>query len=185
MDVRVLCLGMLTRRDATGYELKKMFEGPLRLFLDASFGSIYPALNRLAKEELVTCSAQAQAKRPDKKVYRITPKGRMAFLDALMHKPAADRFRSEFLATMLFADLLPPRHLSLLIDERIVECRRELAELEAALAHDGTPAEKFVQGLGRTIYNAALESLADNRHVVESEALVGASAPARKHVGQS
>ncbi len=172
MDVRVLCLGMLTRQEATGYELKKVFEGPLRLFLDASFGSIYPALNRLAAEELVTCSAQAQAKRPDKKVYRITPKGRLAFLDALMRKPGADRFRSEFLATMLFADLLPPRHLSQLIDERIAECRRELGELDGALAVAASPAERFVQGLGRTIYGAALEYLADNRHVVESEALL-------------
>ena len=46
MDVRTICLGILTRGDATGYEIKKLVEdGGYQHFVEASFGSIYPALN--------------------------------------------------------------------------------------------------------------------------------------------
>ena len=65
MDVRTICLAILTRGDATGYEIKKLFEdGGYRHFVEASFGSIYPALNRLTEEGLVSVRAEAQEKRP-------------------------------------------------------------------------------------------------------------------------
>ena len=45
MDVRTICLGLLTRGEATGYEIKKQFEGEgFGHFAEASFGSIYPAV---------------------------------------------------------------------------------------------------------------------------------------------
>ncbi len=81
MDVRTICLGLLTRGDATGYEIKKRFEGDgFQHFVEASFGSIYPALNRLTDEGLVSVREEAQEKRPDRKVYSITAAGRTAFL---------------------------------------------------------------------------------------------------------
>ena len=52
MDVRTICLGLLTRGDATGYEMKKLFEEEgFGHFAEASFGSIYPALGRLTDDE--------------------------------------------------------------------------------------------------------------------------------------
>ena len=48
MDVKTLCLGVLSRGEATGYEIKKQCEeGPLAFFYAAGFDSIYPALNAL------------------------------------------------------------------------------------------------------------------------------------------
>jgi DNA-binding PadR family transcriptional regulator len=175
---------MLSRREASGYEIKKMFEGPMRQFFDASFGSIYPALGKLAAEDLVTCTAQPQDKKPDKKIYRITAKGRMAFLDSLLKQPAPDRFRSELMATLLFADLLPARHLSDLLDRRQDEYRAQLGALEAETDATLPAGERFVRGLGLTLYRAALDYIEDNRHLVESEALLanGASpAPTNLH----
>ena len=172
MDIRLLCLGLLTRGDASGYEIKKTLEGPMRTFFDASFGSIYPALNRLAKENLVTCSALAQTGKPDKKVYRITPKGRLAFLDSLMQMPAPDRYRSELMSTLLFADLLPPRHLAALLDQRIAEYRSQLAELQNPHTEPANAGERFVRGLGVTLFSAALHYIEEQRHVVEGEALL-------------
>src|SRR5262249_55228527 len=77
MDARVLCLGALHFGDASGYEIKKLFEeGDFSFFYETSFGSIYPALSRLVEDGLALVSEQAQDKRPDKKVYSITEKGR-------------------------------------------------------------------------------------------------------------
>ena len=51
MDAKTLCLGALSRGDASGYEIKKAFEeGPLSHIHEASFGAIYPALTRLDEQ---------------------------------------------------------------------------------------------------------------------------------------
>ena len=52
MNVRTLCLGVLSFGDATGYEIKKMAEdGLFSHFIEASFGSIYPALTKMTDEQ--------------------------------------------------------------------------------------------------------------------------------------
>src|SRR5690606_31134512 len=108
MDVKTLCLGVLSRGEASGYEIKKAFqEGAFSHFHQASFGSIYPALNALAAEGLVAVRAQAQDKRPDKKIYSLAPKGQTALLAALMAPPAPDAMRSDFLFILFFAQHLP------------------------------------------------------------------------------
>src|SRR5689334_13005282 len=117
MDVRTICLGILTRGDATGYEIRKTFEeGGLQHFVEASFGSIYPALGRLTEEGLVSVRAEPQEKRPDRKVYSITPEGRSELLATLMRPLAEDRHRSPFMFAMLFSDLLPGSRVQSLID---------------------------------------------------------------------
>src|SRR3546814_11137191 len=68
MDAKTLCLGVLSRGAASGYEIKKAFEeGPFSHFHQASFGSIYPALNALSADGPVAVRAQAQQKRPQRK----------------------------------------------------------------------------------------------------------------------
>src|SRR5215469_2797630 len=120
MDVRTICLGILTRGSATGYEIKKLFDGDgYQHFVEASFGSIYPALNRLTDEGLVSVREEPQDKRPDRKVYSITPAGRRAFVASLLKPLPEDRHRSPFVFAMLFADLLPPDRVGQMLDDYI------------------------------------------------------------------
>ena len=171
MDVRTLCLGVLSLGDASGYEIKKRLEDVFSHFYDASFGSIYPALNRLQKEGLVHCETETQAKRPDKKVYSLTVDGRLTLVQELNNLPGRDRVRSEFLVAMCFADLLPAGQIAEMIDQRIADHRRistELADREGR----SSPAQQFVAGYGRALYQAAADYLEENRHLVESEALL-------------
>jgi DNA-binding PadR family transcriptional regulator len=112
LDVRTICLGILTRGDATGYEIKKLFEDSrFSYFVEASFGSIYPALSRLTEEGLVSVREEAGGRRPDRKVYSITEKGRGAFVASLGAPLMDDRFRSPFLFAMMFSDFLDPGRL--------------------------------------------------------------------------
>src|SRR5271165_4615893 len=130
MDVRTICLGILTRGDATGYEIKKLFEEDgYQHFVEASFGSIYPALNRLTQERMVSVREEAQEKRPDRKVYSITPAGRTAFLAALLKPLPEDRHRSPFVFAMLFSHLLPPERVSAMLDEYLSQSRAKLAHI--------------------------------------------------------
>ena len=77
MNVSSICLAILFCGDRTGYDIRKIStEGSYSFFVEASYGSIYPALNRLEHEGLVTCRHEAQDGKPARKVYSITDSGR-------------------------------------------------------------------------------------------------------------
>jgi len=161
MDVRTLCLGILALGDASGYEIKKMVaEGSFSFFSEASYGSIYPALTKLTEDGLVECRELAQDKRPDKKIYSLTPAGRAALTAQLEKGPGPDKNRSEFLAALLFAEEVAPERVKAMVDERIRQHKTKIDDLEALLREeDLTPASRFVIEYGLTTQKAALEYL--------------------------
>ena len=169
VNIRTLCLGLLFRGEATGYEIRKQFEGPLGYIHEPSYGSIYPALTRLAREGLVSRTVQEQDKRPDKKIYRITPKGRAHFC-AQLHEavPGQDRLHSDFLLTILFSDLLSEKFARAAIDERLriyrqiaesIECGDEKAAGSAGLA--------LVHGYGLAMCRSTIEFLEQHKAGLE------------------
>lgn len=172
MDVRTLCLGILTIRDATGYEIKKAFQERLSLLYDASFGSIYPALNKLTEFGFVSCREESQDHRPDKKVYSITLEGQLAFIKQLQEKPKADKFRSDALATMMFAHLLPPSHVSEILNDYIDICEDNITTLSAGCDLKSSLSEKFLCGFGVAVRTTAINYIRDNKHMIEAEALL-------------
>ncbi len=165
MDARTLCLGALFLGDATGYEIRKLFEaGPFAHFHAISFGSIYPALNQLHADGLVAL-ADADG-RADRKVYRLTDAGRAAFAEALDVAPAPDRLRSETCFQLYFADALPPERVAALVDAYRDRFATALARMET-LQRDGAghelPGRRFTRGLGMALYDAAVRYLDANR----------------------
>ncbi len=159
MDVKTLCLGVLSTGPHSGYEIKKAFEESFHYFFRASFGSIYPALAELEREGGVVCEAVAQARRPDKKVYAITRAGRDALRAALMREEPRHVVRSEFLVLLYFAHLLPPERLAAVIDTMTVEFERIMhSDLESYERNHAelTPGQRFALGYGRTMLTAAL-----------------------------
>ncbi|NNG04048.1 MAG: PadR family transcriptional regulator [Inquilinus sp.] len=164
MDVKTLCLGVLSRRDCSGYEIRKQFEeGPFAHFQDAGFGSIYPALKKLTESGLVNCRAEEQDSRPDKKVYAITQKGRQALFDAVNQQPAADKLRSDFMFMLFFADLLAPAAIDRMIAQRSAHHAKLLNRLEGC--DRVLPAgERFVLNYGIAIHRAALAYFEDHGH---------------------
>lgn len=170
VNIRTLCLGLLSRGEATGYEIRKQFEGPLGYIHEPSFGSIYPALTRLTREGLVSFTVQAQEKRPDKKIYRITPKGRAHLREQLQESvPGPDRLHSDFLLTMLFRDLLSEEFARMAVDERI-RIYREIAE-SIERGHEEAPHDaglEFVQGCGLAMCRAAIDFLEDYKAGLEA-----------------
>ena len=170
MDVRTICLGILSRGDATGYEIKKLFdEDGYQYFAEVSFGSLYPALSRLTEEGLVSVREEAQEKRPDRKVYSITQTGRTQFIASLLKPLPEDRHRSPFVFAMLFADLLPQSRVSGLLDAYIGQVEEKLAHLNQHDRASQSDGERFVAGFGRAIYAAILEFLAAHRADVEQQ----------------
>lgn len=164
MDVRTLCLGILALGEATGYEIKKLVaEGSFSFFSEASYGSIYPALTKLTEEGMVTFQTTPQSKRPDKKVYSLTAAGRDELTRALRRDPGPDKNRSEFLASILFAEAVSPERVSELIDDRLRQHRQKIDSLGALLDEDMTPTSRFVVRFGIAVQQAALDFLQNNR----------------------
>jgi DNA-binding PadR family transcriptional regulator len=180
MDTKSLCLAVLSYGDRSGYEIKKTFEeGPFGHIQEIGFSSIYPALARLLDDGLVTVTAHAQEGRPDKKVYSLTPRGRMALLDALDAPTGPDRVRSDFTFRMLFAHLLSPRTLEQMIDDRLDRLNKEIARIEACMesgTHD--PGQAFVSGYGLAIYRAMATYIDEHRYELVGASLLGKAAVA-------
>jgi len=168
MDVKTLCLGVLTEGDKTGYEIKQCFEVAFSHFFVAGYGSIYPALAALTRQGLVTCTSVEQDKRPDKKVYRLTASGRAALVEELMTTSPRHKVRSEFLVLMYFAHLLPPDRVAEIVDQMITYWEPLLAEIAACVGNEAddrgaTPGMRFAAGFGQAVVGAALRYVRENK----------------------
>ena len=164
MDVKTLCLGALTMGDATGYEIRKLFEeGPFSQFFDASYGSIYPALNRLLEEQLVTVTQFAQEKRPDKKVYSLAPAGLEVFKQALSVPPTRDRIRSEHVVRLFFADLMSEQDLMAAYQSYLAYFKAQAEHLRNLEQQNFNSGRLFARGLGLKFYDSMVEYLTENR----------------------
>jgi PadR family transcriptional regulator, regulatory protein AphA len=163
LHVRTLCLGYLSLREATGYEIKKDFEeGMFCHFLEASYGSIYPALTQLAAEGLVTLREEEQSGKPDKKVYAITPQGVEILSKELGVLPAKDKYKSEFLFVMLLQHHITPQHRIAAIDKQLADLKIDLANIEECRAcGEDDAASQFVLGYGEAVLTASVTYLED------------------------
>jgi DNA-binding PadR family transcriptional regulator len=172
MNIRTLCLGILSFREATGYEIKKSVEeGMFSHFIDASYGSIYPALTQMLNEGLLTVRAEEQSGKPDKKVYAITKTGRVALAETLDVFPRPDKFKSEFLFQMLLMDQLDGEKLAAIFDTRLMDLSDELARIRSCDTAGSTEiGRRFVNGYGQAVIGAAVEYLKENRESILREA---------------
>ncbi len=164
MDVKTLCLGVLSLGDATGYEIRKMFEdGPFGHFFDASYGSIYPALGKLLGDGLVSLSEEEQSGRPGKKIYSLTPEGRVRLKDALAEPAGRDRIRSEYLVRLFFAHLMEPEESQRIYDEYLsnfeylAKCACEVDPT------DMKPGRRIVRGFGLHLYESMAAYMREHR----------------------
>lgn len=164
MDIKTLCLGALSHGEASGYDIKKWFEGAFSHFFAAGFGSIYPALAELAREGLIEGSGVEQEKRPAKKVYRLTAQGRALLLAELSATAPRHKVRSEFLVLMFFADLLPPERLAEVFAERKGDIEQKIAEVEGLIntCDELSPGMRFCAGYGLSQLYAGLAFIEQN-----------------------
>lgn len=173
IDVRMLCLAALMTREASGYDIKKDLErGSAGGLVDASFGSIYPALARLAEDGLIAAHSQGGRGPAGKTLYVITPEGKAHFLRTLSGPIPEEKYRSAFLFAMLFADELPRERVRALIDQQIVAWEAKIAAVDdhARQADPNRVGESFVYGFGQASLRAGLEFIRLHRARVEAAA---------------
>jgi DNA-binding PadR family transcriptional regulator len=164
MNVRTICLAILYDGEATGYEIRKLsVEGEYSYFIDASFGSIYPALAKLEVDGLVTSRVELQDGKPAKKIYSITAEGRTAFISSLFEKLGDDEFRSEFLLFLRFASELPASLVEQRLNERIAQVDEVLADFDRMASEHTHPGDAWVIQYGRSCMQAARDYIQAHR----------------------
>lgn len=157
-------LGMLGWGPASGYDLKKRFEGSVAHFWSESYGQIYPILARLAAQGLAERRLERQKGKPDRYVYSITTEGQER-LGAWLREPAREQgFRSELLLKLFFGRRRPVeesvRHVER-FRERQQALRRGYADRERELlrkhrAHPELPYWLMTLRFGASRANALL-----------------------------
>ncbi len=164
MNARTLCLAILFVKEATGYEIRKQsVEGNFSYFVDVSFGAIYPALNRLTEDGLVECRDEVNPGKPARKVYSITPAGRIAFVKALHEPVEHDVFKSQFLLVSKFSDLVDTSRMARLLDDRIADLSEKLEMMYDMRQACTEPAPLWTINYGITVHEASLDYLRNNR----------------------
>jgi len=116
-------LGILTDGPLHGYELKRVLADSEHGFWSVSFGSLYPALRRLEKQDFVSVSTDGGARR---KVYQLTAEGK-AYFQELLETPGTAEEERAFTLKLSFFRYLDP-------DSRIGVLERRRAHLTGRLA---------------------------------------------------
>lgn len=170
MDVKTLCLGVLSLGEASGYEIKKFFEDGFSHFYVAGFGSIYPALAQLTRDGHVTCSNIEQEKRPAKKVYRITDSGVALFHHELAQGYPFHKVRSDFLLQMVFATFLSPARLDEVLTQRSEDLQADLQHISDYRKRDDVPqGGHFALGYAQAVSQAGRDYIENNRDALIAE----------------
>ena len=138
-------LGLLKEQDMHGYELKKRLSDVFGVSSAVSFGSLYPALARLAAGgavRVVTSQSGQSAPSGDaaalerresrrRKVYGITPLGAAAFEELLTDSQGGGEDERSFNLRLAFARYLAPEGRLGLLEQRRAVLGERLAQVAA------------------------------------------------------
>jgi DNA-binding PadR family transcriptional regulator len=107
MSLAHTILATLGDKSYSGYDLWKKFSQTSRYYWQASQQQIYRELGKLEKERAIASEIIPQEGRPDKKLYRMTEKGREKLKTWLSEPGEPMTIREELLVKVIAAELVP------------------------------------------------------------------------------
>jgi len=100
---KYVILGLLSERDLTGYEIKKIVDIRFSFFWNESYGQIYPELKKLECQNLIIVKKSQEISRREKTLYSITENG-LKELRSWLEKPnEKESVRFEILLKVYFS----------------------------------------------------------------------------------
>lgn len=127
-------LGQLAREPCTGYDIQARLRDTAAHFWHAGYSQIYAELRRLEALGYATEEAVVQTGRPNKRVYTITPDGRVA-LDEWLRRPwGLAHIRDESLVKLTLADGMETAAVATQMGRLLDAHERRRAEFEDAIA---------------------------------------------------
>lgn len=106
MSIKYAILGLLHRKDLHGYRIKQLIERDFGTMWTVNYGQIYPTLQKMRDEALLTMKEIPRPNSPPRKLYSITKKGKDEFVVWLNSQPEKQMIiRDPFLLRFPFFDL--------------------------------------------------------------------------------
>jgi len=140
-------LGVLTRGEGSGYDIRKHFETSVSHFWSESYGQIYPALKKLTEEGCAEEVEVTERSRGQKR-YRITPEGELRFRDWLGGPIDAVSYRDELLLRVFFARKTDIPAVRILFERELAEMQQArqayLKQQEASVQQEGSEEHPFL-----------------------------------------
>jgi DNA-binding PadR family transcriptional regulator len=167
-------LGLLARGERSGYELAKLAETSVAYLWTPSRSQIYKVLPRLETAGFARVRGIEQHGRPDKALYKATPRGLEAlrgWLDDVEDEPAGGRV--VFALKLFFCDFAsPPTALAHLAAYRAYLLRRLDAyeQLEARLGDKPRGYSEHVLGHGLVRVRATLDWIEETTSAISASA---------------
>lgn len=96
-----IILGLLSKKALTTYDIKLAMDKSISKFYSSSFGSINPAIKKLEKNKMITCSEVVENSRL-KKIYQITQKGKENYNNWIKEPIKQGRLKDEVLIRIFF-----------------------------------------------------------------------------------
>jgi len=155
-----ILLGFLMERNMTGYDMKQYMSKSTSYFMDASFGSIYPALKRLTQKGLIEGRESAQGGKL-KKTYFIRESGKTEFLKWLDSPIEPSKTNvSSALAKVFFYRYLSTDRVQELVAQYIREMEKyktDLLELKGEIDNHLDEYERSTLEFGLDFYDFAIQ----------------------------
>jgi len=141
--IEYILLGFLMEKNLTGYDMKLYMSMSTSYFMDASFGSIYPALKRLAQNGFIEGRESAQGGKL-KKTYFIRESGKMEFLKWLNSPIEPSKTGvSSALAKVFFYRYLPTERVQDLLAQYIREMEKYKSDLQNLKGELGSHLDQY------------------------------------------
>ncbi|MBD2256266.1 PadR family transcriptional regulator [Pseudanabaena sp. FACHB-2040] len=132
MSLAHVILGLLQQQERTGYDLKtECFNQCVAHLWPADQAQIYRTLDKLEKQDWITCTVEIQQDRPNRKIYCITETGVAELTRWLQTHQPPPIVREPLLAQLHFAAQLPNAAILHLLEQELAARREKLAECEA------------------------------------------------------
>ncbi|MGO8786178.1 MAG: PadR family transcriptional regulator [Terriglobia bacterium] len=124
-QTRYLILGMLSiEPNLSGYDIRKAVESSVSYFWRESYGQIYPTLQRLTGEGLISTHPSKTKGRRQRQEYSLTARGRACLQEWLTAPHREDPPRNEFLLKLFFGRSAAPE-----------ECRQHVKDFQEKNKH--------------------------------------------------
>jgi len=127
----ITLLGFVEDEPRSGYDLKRIIDERLAHILEVSSGTVYYTLKRMEVRGWVKGNVSRNGRRPEQRVYRITPQGRKAFahlLEEAMFQP--HQFVSPFDIALYFTPRLPPETVTRAVEKHLAYLERFRSSLQ-------------------------------------------------------
>ncbi len=138
MVQQLILLGILQEGKMHGYRLNEYVTHAMNLYTDIKKSKVYYTLEKLGKDGYVEYETEREGKRPERRVYQITEKGKIFFLQLLSENLGAFA-RSYFNddVGIAFMDKLSTQEVRELLEKKRVMIQSTLKQFKDVPDHGG------------------------------------------------